>query len=48
MNIEISRQIFDEILLVDAELFHEGRTGGRTDMMRLIVAFRNLRTRLKI
>jgi len=30
-----------KILPVGAELFHDGRTGGRTDMTKLIVAFRN-------
>ena len=39
-NTQISS--FMKILPVGAELFHDdGRTGGRTDMTKLIVAFRN-------
>jgi hypothetical protein len=53
MQVEFSRHIFKntqilnfiKIRLLGAELFHEGR---RTDMTKLIVAFRNLRTRLRI
>ena len=50
MKLEFSRNIFKntqisvfmKIHLVEAELFRsDGRTDGRTDMTKLIVAFRN-------
>ena len=51
MKLEFSRQIFEKntkisdfmkIRPVGAELFHtDGQTDGRTDMTKLIVAFRN-------
>ena len=52
MKFEFSRQVFEkvsnikfhQIHPVGAELFHADR---RTDMTKLIVAFRNLGTRLK-
>ena len=38
-----------KICSAETDMFHaDGRLGGQTDMTKLIVAFRNLRKRIKV